>query len=122
MTGIAQETAFTAETLRHGVEDRDVEALVSLYAPDAELRIVDAQHPPSEPRVLRGVGEYRPYLEDICGRDMTHALERVVVGETGAAFTEACAYPDGTRVLCAAVVDLAGGRITRQTCVQAWDA
>lgn len=122
MAGITQETVFTAEALRHGIEDRDVEALVGLYAADAELRIVDAQHSPSEPRVLRGSGEFRPYFEDVCGREMTHALERIVIGETGAAFTEACAYPDGTRVLCTAVIDLTDGRITRQTCVQAWDS
>ena len=53
---------------------------------------------------------------------MTHELERVVVGERNASFTEACRYPDGTAVLCTAMLDLdADGRITRQIAVTAWD-
>jgi hypothetical protein len=38
------------------------------------------------------------------------------------AFTQACAYPDGTRVFCAAMIELAAGKISKQTVVQAWDA
>ena len=37
------------------------------------------------------------------------------------AFTQACAYPDGAKVFCVAVVELADGRIAQQTVVQAWD-
>jgi hypothetical protein len=35
--------------------------------------------------------------------------------------TEACRYPDGTRVLCLAMLDLRDGLIVRQTAVQEWD-
>lgn len=70
---------------------------------------------------LRGRKAIAAHLSDICARDMTHRVERVVAGDDGAAFTEACAYPDGTRVQCAAVLDLVGGRIVRQVGVQAWD-
>jgi hypothetical protein len=38
------------------------------------------------------------------------------------AFSESCAYPDGTRVFCTAMLKTADGRITEQTTVQAWDA
>jgi hypothetical protein len=31
-------------------------------------------------------------------------------------------YPDGTRVFCAAMLELADGKISSQTIVQAWDA
>ena len=53
---------------------------------------------------------------------MTHRVEMQVVGDGGAAFTEACRYPDGTNVLCAAVLELRDGRIARELGVQAWDA
>jgi len=76
---------------------------------------------PSRPRILRGRAAIGTYLDDICGRDMTHTLERVVATGDNAAFVEACRYPDGTRVLCVAVLDLQGGRIVRQVGVQAWD-
>ena len=42
-------------------------------------------------------------------------------GDT-AAFAQACRYPDGTRVLCLAMLDLRDGLIVRQTAVQEWDA
>jgi hypothetical protein len=38
------------------------------------------------------------------------------------AFTQACAYPDGTRVFCSAMIELEAGKIARQTNVQAWDS
>src|SRR5690606_1555644 len=34
------------------------------------------------------------------------------------AFSQACTYPDGTRVYCLAVLDLKDGKITNQTGVQ----
>ena len=37
------------------------------------------------------------------------------------AYTQACRYPDGTNVLCATVIELAGDAITAQTCLQVWD-
>jgi hypothetical protein len=37
------------------------------------------------------------------------------------AFTQACAYPDGAKVFCVAMLELEGGKIARQTVVQAWD-
>jgi hypothetical protein len=52
---------------------------------------------------------------------MTHRLEQLVLGDGSAAFTEACQYPDGTRVLCAALLELRDGKIARKVGVQAWD-
>ena len=53
---------------------------------------------------------------------MTHTIESGVADGDRLAFTQACAYPDGTRVLCATMLELNGGQISRQTVVQAWDA
>ena len=53
---------------------------------------------------------------------MTHNVECGLADGNRLAFTQACAYPDGARVFCAAVVELAEGKISRQTVVQAWDA
>ncbi|MEA2256085.1 MAG: hypothetical protein QOG35_2130 [Solirubrobacteraceae bacterium] len=115
-------TAFDVQALRRGIEDRDADTLIGLYADDAELSTVDRDNPPSRPRVLRGRDEIAEQLRDVCGRDMTHALERVVVDGDSAAFVESCRYADGTRVLCVAALDLQDGLIVRQSGVQAWDA
>lgn len=109
------------EMLRRGLEGRDAALLAGLYADDAEVRVVDRVHTPSAPLELRGREAIAAYYEDICRRDMTHRVEEAVVDGDRLALTEACAYPNGTRVLCMAMMDLAGGKIARQVTLQAWD-
>jgi hypothetical protein len=47
--------------------------------------------------------------------------ENEVVGAERVAFNEACEYPDGTKVLCAATLEVQEGKIYRQVNVEAWD-
>jgi ketosteroid isomerase-like protein len=119
MTSTSQ--SFDAEALRRGIEERDAATLLALYAEEAELRVVDSQDQPSHPKIIRGRAAIGEYFADVCGRDMTHTIERLVVGGDGAAFVQACQYPSGARVMCAAVLDLKDGLIIRQSGVQAWD-
>lgn len=114
-------TAFDLDGLRRAVEERDAAALLAMYAPDAEVRIVDHLSQPKAPKVLHDRDEIGPWLEDVCARPMRHAVERAVATEDGGAFTEVCRYPDGTNVMAASVFGLSHGRITDQTVVQAWD-
>jgi hypothetical protein len=113
--------SFDAEALRRGIEERDTTTLLGLYAEDAELHVVDRNDQPSQPKVIRGRAAIGEYLADVCGRDMTHTIERLVVSDNNAAFVQDCRYPSGARVLCVAVLDLKDGLITRQSGVQAWD-
>jgi hypothetical protein len=55
------------------------------------------------------------------GRDMAHSVKHRVLDDTGAAYTQACRYPDGTNVLCATVIELDGGVISGQTVLEVWD-
>jgi ketosteroid isomerase-like protein len=119
MTSTSQ--AFDAEAFRRSIEERDAATLLSLYAEDAELHVVDRYDQPSQPKIIRGRAAIGEYYADVCGRDMTHKIERLVVGDGGAAFVQACQYPSGGRVMCAAVLDLKDGLITRLSGVQAWD-
>ena len=48
-------------------------------------------------------------------------VQRTVSDEFGAAYTQACRYPDGTNVLCATVIELGGGVISAQTVLEVWD-
>jgi SnoaL-like domain len=118
-TAISQ--SFDAEALRRGIEERDAATLLGLYAEDAELHVVDRADQPSHPRIVRGRAAIGEYFADVCGRDMTHKIERLVVGDDNAAFIQDCRYPSGARVLCVAVLDLKDGLIVRQSGVQAWD-
>ena len=112
---------FDLSTFKQAIEERDASAQLAMYAEDAEVTLVDRLARPSAPRVLHGREEIRTWIEDVCGRDMTHRIERTVQDDRGVAYTEACRYPDGKGVLCAAVLEIDDGLVSRQVGVQAWD-
>jgi hypothetical protein len=114
-------TTFDLARFTRATEERDAATQLSMYSPDAIVTIVDKITQPGSPRVLRTNDEIKDWLEDTAGRDLTHAVEQTVTDEQGAAFTLACRYPDGTKVLCATVIRLGGEQIAEQTVVQVWD-
>jgi ketosteroid isomerase-like protein len=111
----------TGAALKEAIEARDGRMLSSFYADDALVRVIDRNNPPSKPRDIRGRAAITTFWDDICSRAMTHKVELTVAEGDRLAFTQACAYPDGTRVFCMAALELRGGLIARQTVVQAWD-
>ncbi|MEU6478714.1 nuclear transport factor 2 family protein [Streptomyces sp. NPDC047017] len=113
--------AFDTDALRRGIEEHTASTLLSLYADDAEIRIVDRDAQPSHPKVVKGRGQIGAMLDDVYGRDMTHRLERCVVQGDHAAYVESCAYPDGVRVLAESMISLRDGKIAEQVMIQAWD-
>jgi hypothetical protein len=112
---------FDLDRFARAAEERDASTQFSMYAPEATVTVADRNSPPGSPRVLRTREEIKSWLEDTYGRDMTHSVQHRVKDDTGAAYTQACRYPDGTNVLCATVIELDGDSISRQTVVQVWD-
>ena len=119
MTITTVPATFDTAALQTAIHNRDAAAQLALYAPDAELHLVDRLTPPSAPRILRGHAEIGRHLEEVCARDMSHHVTRAFAD---LAYEVECFYPDGTRVLCQAIGHLENGRITAQRGVQAWDA
>ncbi|WP_406470848.1 nuclear transport factor 2 family protein [Streptomyces sp. NBC_01615] len=119
--GTAAFPTFDTEALRQGIEGQSATALLSLYADDAELRVIDRNTQPSHPMIKHGRGEIADMLNDVYSRDMTHKLEQCVIQDDHVAYTESCEYPDGVRVLASSMMALRDGRIVEQTLVQAWD-
>jgi hypothetical protein len=113
--------SVTGDALKQAIEARDGRMLSSFYADDATLRIVDRNNPPSKPREVKGRSAITTFWDDICSRAMTHKVETSIENGKQLAFSQACAYPDGMKVLCIALCELKGGKIARQTVVQAWD-
>jgi hypothetical protein len=109
------------DALRKAIEGRDATALKSFYAPEAEITVIDSMNPPSMPRIIRGAADIGAYLDEVCGRDMTHVLESAVLQGDRLAFLQRCAYAGGTRVAASSTADLGPAGIVRQTTVQAWD-
>jgi hypothetical protein len=111
----------TGALLKQAIEARDGPMLSSFYTEDARVRIIDRNNPPSKPRDIRGRAAITTYWDDICSRAITHKVDPGLAAGDRLAFTQDCAYPDGTRVFCIALLDLADGLIANQTVVQAWD-
>jgi len=113
--------SVTGAAIKRAIEGRDGRMLASFYADDAVLRVIDRNNPPSKPREVKGKSAIGTFWDDICSRAMTHKVETSIENGKQLAFSQACAYPDGMKVLCLALCELKGGRIARQTVVQAWD-
>jgi len=113
--------SVTGAALKRAIEARDGRMLSGFYADDALLRIVDRNNPPSKPREVKGRSAITTFWDDICSRAMTHKVETSIENGSKLAFSQACAYPDGMKVLCLALCELKGGKIAQQTVVQAWD-
>jgi SnoaL-like domain len=94
----------TIAGLKRAIEGRKASALAGFYANDAVVRVIDRDNPPSKPRNLEGKSAIAAYFEDVCGRGMTHKVENGVAVGNRLAFTQSCAYPDGTKVFCSAMV------------------
>jgi SnoaL-like domain len=114
-------TTFDLAAFTRAIVERDASTQLSMYAADAQVTLADRITQPGSPRVLHGRGEIAAWIEEICARDMLHDVRTSVADAGGAAFIEACRYPNGTNVLCAAVLELRDGRIAKLTGVQAWD-
>jgi len=114
-------TTFDLDRFTRAAEERDAATQLSMYGAEAVVTINNKISQPGAPRVLRGREEIRAWLDDVYGRDMTHSVKHRVQDDTGAAYTQACRYPDGTNVLCATVIELDGGLISGQTVLETWD-
>jgi ketosteroid isomerase-like protein len=112
----------TIADLPRALEERDAATQATLFADDAVLTTIDAQHGPSDPLVQRGRAEIAAALVDICARDMTHQVTHFLHQGDRASVGVACRYPDGVRVQCLAEMKLRDGKIVEQTTVQAWDS
>src|SRR5712692_6791021 len=111
----------TGSAIKQAIEGRNGRMLASFYADDAVVRIIDRNNPPSRPREVKGRAAIGTFWDDICSRAMTHKVETSIAEGNRLAFSQACVYPDGAKVLCVAMLELKGGKIAHQTVVQAWD-
>lgn len=119
----ASTSSQTASRLHQALEQCDINTIVSCYSENCTLEVISKDHPPSNPLKLIGKEAISDYHKNICGREMTHRINQEVVGDGQMAFTEACLYPNGTRVVAAEFFELSDdGKIQRQTNVEAWDA
>lgn len=107
--------------LKDAIEGLDATALLNFYADDAVLISMNHDSPPRTPSSLVGKAQIAAHLTHVCGDGVSAHVDRLVAGGDGAAYLLTVAYPDGTRTVCATLLDLRDGKITREVGVQAWD-
>jgi SnoaL-like domain len=117
-----QLSSLDVDALTRAIERRDAAGQLAAYGADAELVIVDELHPPSRPLVVRGTDALRAHFADVCSREMTHQVRTAAVSGDRLTVEVACAYPDGTKVLCLSVAGVDDGHISWQRGIQAWDS
>ncbi len=102
------------EALRFGIERCDPALILSFYAEDATLSIVNAEAQRSSPFELRGKVEIGKHLWVVFGQKASHHVEREVIGEDQVTFRETSEYPDGVWVWVETTLEVCDSKIVRQ--------
>ncbi len=123
---ISKEPATTTNNLaipglKSAVESRNSFDLQAYYADNAVRTIIDSVNPPSKPRRINSKPDIDVVLDDVCGRDMVHAIDIGIVDGKTLAYVKRCQYADGIRVVASNTAVLSPNGIVPQTIVQAWD-
>ena len=109
------------EAYRRALESHDADAILGLYSDDAVVVSYSERNRPSSAQAFDGRTAIEAWIRDFMSRNLTHTIANEVVGDDRFAYTETCLYPTGERVISACVCDVRGGKIVRQTGVEAWD-
>jgi SnoaL-like protein len=118
MTTVA---SINLKALTEAIEADDPAAIAAAYAPDAVVEVLNRDHGPGDPIVLRGRDAVRTLLDDTASRKLSHRVDRAVADERSGALQVSCRYPDGVGVTCLSTFDLQDGQITRETRIEVWD-
>jgi ketosteroid isomerase-like protein len=109
------------DALCAGFRLRDAGRLAALYREDVEFVVVNRNNPPSKRLVIHGREGVRRLFEDMCSREMTHDVSRMIVSPGSIAFATTCNYPDGCCVMGISLATVVDGLISREFSVDCWD-
>jgi len=70
---------------------------------------------------MAGKAQIGDFLRRVKGSNVTLAISDEVIGDTCAAFCLTVAMASGKRIIENIIIHFDGGKITRQTDVEAWD-
>jgi len=112
--------SFDLHGFREAVERRDLAYQLARYAADADIRIVDPDHPASEPRLLRGTSDILSWLVDSDESTLDVEVTNLIDGGDRFAFTQQWRTADGTAVVAVNTAELQDGLITTQHSILAW--
>jgi hypothetical protein len=113
--------AFDLIAFVRALEQWDVGYQLSRYAPDAEVRIITPDSPPSAPQTLHGRAEIDAWLVHASTRDLGLEVTHLVDGGDQVAFTQRWHHDDGTSAVATSTAEIEDGLITRRQTILVWD-
>jgi ketosteroid isomerase-like protein len=113
-------TKTVFDQFKRAAEAKDISALVSLYAADAEIVDINKREPPASPRRVRGTDELRKMYDSV-PKELVHRVGDEVLGDDRMAFSYRCDYPNGQKVFGVHICELRDGKIAREVVAEAWD-
>ena len=108
------------ESFKRAAEAKDLNALVGLYADNAELGDINKRQPPGSPMRIRGRDEVRKMYEGV-PKELEHHISDEVLSDDRMAFSYRCDYPNGQQVFGVHICELRDGKIAREVVAEAWD-
>jgi len=119
------DTSLTAEfdfpAFKRAFTTQDVAAWAGFFAADGQWIEYRHANPPSSPSVLAGRDDIARKLERVKASNVRLEIEDEVIGPGRAAFRVWVHLPGGRRIVEQVYIYFAGGLITRQVDVEAWD-
>jgi SnoaL-like domain len=114
-------TGFDYQAMRRALERVDPETLVTQLADDIVYEQIDAQAPPSAPRVIRGKSAMAELASWLQTSEIEMRLTDEVIGADRVAWTTDCRFPDGRHIVGITVAAISDGLISRMREVQVSD-
>lgn len=111
---------FDLEAFSRALEQGDTGYQLSCYAPDAIVRIVDPDNPPSAPSTVWGAAAIGRWLLDGRIRDLGLYVTDQVDGGDRIAFSQRWHYQDGTEGQATSTAELQEGLIIAQHTLLVW--
>ena len=115
------DTRFDFPAFKRAVEDQDVDAWLGFYADDAEWLEYRHNAPPRAPNRMVGKQQIGDFLRRVKASNVKLSIGDEVVGDTRAAFCLTVVMASGKRIIENIIIHIDGGKITRETDVEAWD-
>lgn len=112
---------FNLPAFAQAIEDRDIHYQALHYAPDAELRIVDPDNPPSAPQTVHSRAAIYAWLLHACTWNLGLHVTHLVDGGDTVAFTERWHYQDGTTVVATSTAEIEDRLIAMRHTILVWD-
>jgi hypothetical protein len=110
--------AFDLAAFGRALAQRDIARQLACYAPDADIRVVDPDNPPSAPRTVSGTHAISSWLMDCAGFDVD--VTHLVDGGDRVAFTQGWHQPDGVAVVSTSTAELWDELIRTQHTILGW--